>query len=120
MKPEQFLSPAWLSPLRERTAAEHAMDLVERGDPTLPMQIVDAAEQWARQHLDQAWAEVYEGPCEMPTAYPDNQFGYRVCIRMPAYAQGTWIDVLLDANGVIVGAHHVPIDVLAIDDASEA
>jgi hypothetical protein len=102
-----FSSPHWLNPRRERIAAEIAMDLSERGDPDLPMRIVRAAEAWAKRNLNQAWAEVYEGPAEFPTAYPNNLFGYRTCVKMPDYLPGTWIDVLVAADGVIVDARHV-------------
>jgi hypothetical protein len=107
MDADLFASPHWLNPRRERIAAEIAMDLSERGDPDLPMRIVRAAERWGKQHLEQAWAEVYEGPAEFPTVYPDTLFGYRVCMKMPAYPHGTWVDVLVASDGTIVDAHHV-------------
>jgi hypothetical protein len=107
MDADLFTSLHWLNPRRERIAAEIAMDLAERGDPDLAMRIVHAAEAWSRYHLHQAWAEVYEGPAEFPTIYPNNLFGYRVCLKMPNYPHGTWIDVLVAADGTIVDANHV-------------
>jgi hypothetical protein len=102
-----FTSVDWLSPFRERTPEELAMDYTLRNDPDMPRRLITAVEAWCVAVWQQPWAEVYEHPAEIPTAYPYHRFGYRVCVRMPAYPSGTWIDVLVAADASIVGMHHV-------------
>ncbi len=95
-----------VDPNRQLTAREKEMDLAER-DPDLRMAIWHFATQWCCDYLGQPWADVYEGPCEFPTEYAPDQFGYRTCVLMPAYPNGACVDILLTPNNVIIGALHV-------------
>src|SRR5512145_403622 len=106
MDEQFFTSVDWLSPFRDRTPEELAMDYTLRNDPDLPLRLVATVEAWCVAVWHEAWAEIYEH-AELPTAYPYDRFGYRVCVRTPTYPEGTWIDVLVAVDGAIVGVHHV-------------
>lgn len=81
------------------------MDLSEQ-EPELRESIINFAYTWSRTHFQQDEIQIHE-VAELPTIYADNIFGYRAIISTPAHPHGEFIDVLVSAKKVIIGAKHI-------------
>jgi hypothetical protein len=99
------LAPTDPEHFRPATAEEVAMELSER-NPALRDHLLEVAQEWCKGYFHQESASVAEMG-EIPTAYPDTIFGYRVVIEMSDYPQRELVDILVAADSAIVGVRHI-------------